>query len=823
MMMFRPETPLHREIQVETCYTATTMDVKSLETLELPLILDRLVSHAAFSASKELARVLKPSNDLHEARRRQAETTEARKLLSVKTDLTIGGAHDVRPQAMAAVRGAVLEPNQLLDLKSTLIAARTLRRQFDKTGDTFPVLATLALDLVPLPGLIDSITKVLDDRGEILDSASDKLAAIRRDLRVVHDRLLGKLQRLLGDPKIAPMLQEPIITQRDGRFVIPLRADFKGKIKSVIHDQSASGATLFIEPLTVVDLNNQLREFQLAERDEIRRILTELSRQVGEQSEAVCQIVEGLGNLDLAFAKGRYAETLKATEPILKAFEPRDDSLHPGSTLRLLAARHPLLDPETVVPIDLVLDPDIYSLVITGPNTGGKTVTLKTAGLLVLMSQCGMHIPALSGSELSVFEAVYADIGDEQSIEQSLSTFSSHISKIIHILEQAGPKSLVVLDELGAGTDPQEGAALARAILSALLERRVTTLVATHYPELKTFAHAKQGIRNASVEFDLQSLRPTYHLIIGLPGRSNALAIARRLGLDGEIVERARKMVSPEELQVEDLLDEIHRQRDVARRERVEAEEARERTLTMEADLARRLEAIDDERLELLQQARSEAGAEVETVQEELGKLRRQLAAAAQPLEALEAIEIELRELEQEVAEPVAHPMVEADLSDRQFRLGDRVRLNTIDADGVITSLSQSQVEVQVGRLRVRARLEELTRYEGAINEDRRGLEPISDRGSRSSSGSGITQAPPLEQDLRGMIVDEALEKLDLRLDAAFLAGLPFVRVIHGKGTGRLREAIRQAMKDNPYVASFEPGKSGEGGDGVTVIHLANK
>jgi DNA mismatch repair protein MutS2 len=336
-------------------------------------------------------------------------------------------------------------------------------------------------------------------------------------------------------------------------------------------------------------------------------------------------------------------------------------------------------------------------------------------------------------------------------------------------------------------------------------------------------AHAKQGIRNASVEFDLQSLRPTYHLTIGLPGRSNALAIARRLGLDGEIVERARKMVSPEELQVEDLLDEIHRLRDVARRERAEAEEARERTQAMEADLARRLEAIDDERLELLQQARSEAGTEVETVQEELRELRRRLAAAAQPLEALEAIEIELGELEDEVAEPVAHPVVETDLSDRQFRLGDRVRLNTINAEGVIMSLSQSQVEVQVGRLRVRARLEELTRYEGAINEDRRGLEPISVRGSRSSTGSGITQAPPLELDLRGMIVDEALEGLDTRLDAAFLAGLPFVRVIHGKGTGRLREAIRQAMKGNPYAASFEPGKPGEGGDGVTVIHLANK
>lgn len=798
------------------------MDAKSLETLELSSILEHLASYAAFSASKELARDLRPTSVLDEARRRQAETSEARTLLSVKTDLTIGGAHDLRPQATAAARGAVLEPTQLLDLKGTLIASRTLRRLFDKLGDSYPALATLASNLVPTPDLIDCITKKLDDRGEVLDTASEKLAAIRRDLMIVHDRLIGKLQRLLGDPKVAPLLQEPIITLRDGRFVIPLRSDFKGKIKSVIHDQSASGATLFIEPLTVVDLNNQMRELQLAERDEVRRILAELSHQVGEQAEAISQTTEALANLDLAFAKARYAEKIKATEPILKAFEARADSAHPGSTLRLLAARHPLLSPETVVPIDLILDPDTFSLVITGPNTGGKTVSLKTAGLLVLMAQCGLHIPSLSGSELSVFDAVYADIGDEQSIEQSLSTFSSHISNIIRILKHAGPKSLVALDELGAGTDPQEGAALARAILSALLDRRATTLVATHYPELKTFAHATHGVQNASVEFDLESLRPTYHLTIGLPGRSNALAIAKRLGLNQTIVELARKMVSPEELQVEDLLDEIYRQRDAARQERAEAEEARERMQEMETDLARRLDAIGEERLELLRQARSEAEEEVETVHEELRNLRRRLAAAAQPLDALESIEEELRELEDEVSEPVVQPVGERSLPDRQFRLGDTVRLNMINAEGVITSLNQSQVEVQVGRLRVRARTDELSRIEKSKEEVEGGQARIVDDGLKIHSGLGMPQAPPLELHLRGLTVDEALEKLELRLDAAFLAGMPFVRVVHGKGTGKLREAIRRALRDNTYVASFEPGKSGEGGDGVTVIRLAN-
>jgi DNA mismatch repair protein MutS2 len=802
----------------KSCYTAFGMDAKSLQTLELPNILNRLATYAAFSASKELARAIRPTDDLDESRRRQAETTEARTLLSMVPDLTIGGAHDMRPQATAAARGVVLEPTQLLDLKSTLIAARTMRRRFDKDQASFPVLAVLAGGLEPLPGLIDAVSRVLDDRGEVLDSASDRLATIRRDLRTAHDRLVGKLQRLLSDPKLVPMLQEPIITQRDGRFVIPLRTEFKGRIKSVIHDQSASGATLFIEPLTVVELNNQLRELQLAERDEIRRILAELSQQVGQQSESIIQTVEALANLDLAFAKARYAEVLRANEPILKPFKPRADSHHPGSTLRLLAARHPLLDPEIVVPIDLTLDSDTYALVLTGPNTGGKTVSLKTTGLLALMAQCGLHLPVVSGSELSVFDAVYADIGDEQSIEQSLSTFSSHISNIIDLLKNASPRSLVILDELGAGTDPQEGAALARAILGILLERQVTTLVATHYPELKMYAHTTSGVSNASVEFDMESLRPTYHLTIGLPGRSNALAIAGRLGLDEEIVERARAMVSPEDLRAEDLLNEIHHQRDMARQDRVEAEQARERAQALEAELARRLGEIDNERVDLLERARLEAEAEVEAVQEQLGDLRRRLAIAAQPLEALEAIESEIETLEDQLAEPISRPTADINLLARSIRPGDRVRLRSINATGVVTDLSPKQAEVRIGRLRIRTRLDELT----PLGEDEPAPEHRRSELRESNVSKGIGPAPPLELDLRGHTVDEGLEELERRLDAAYLAGMPFVRVIHGKGTGRLREAIRQALHGNLYVASFEPGKAREGGDGVTVVRLAN-
>jgi DNA mismatch repair protein MutS2 len=444
--------------------------------------------------------------------------------------------------------------------------------------------------------------------------------------------------------------------------------------------------------------------------------------------------------------------------------------------------------------------------------------------LLSLMAQCGLHIPALSGSELSTFDSVYADIGDEQSIEQSLSTFSSHISNIIDILKGVSSCSLVVLDELGAGTDPQEGAALARGILSFLLERRATTLVATHYPELKVYAHLTPGVRNASVEFDLESLRPTYHLTIGLPGRSNALAIAGRLGLDDDVILRARKLVSPEDLRAESLLDEIHRQRDLIREDREGAEQARKGVQALEAELAARLEAIDTERLELLEQTRVDAESEVEAVREHLRDLRRRLTQAEQPLEDLKEMEAELEDLGEQVVESVSNqisgldlPKRSVDLSEVIFNIGDRVRLRTIDAEGVITGLSQEQAEVQVGRLRVRARLDELilSGESPSMNEHR----PVFVQPQVVSRG--IPQAPSLELNIRGRTVEEGLEELERRLDAAYLAGMPFVRVIHGKGTGRLREAVRRALKDNPYVSSFEPGKAGEGGDGVTVIRLA--
>lgn len=793
------------------------MDGKSQETLELRLILEHLANFGAFSASKALALALTPSDDHELVKRWQKETSEARYLLSINSSLTVGGAHDIRSNTERASRGIMLEPHELLDIKSTVISARNMKRTLEGTAASAPLLAEFVESIGLVPGLVDSISKVLDDRGKIRDNASDKLSRIRQEMRVAKERLTTKLQRMISDPSVVPMLQEPIITQRDGRAVIPLRAEFKGKIEAVIHDRSSSGATLFIEPLKVVDLNNQIRELELTERDEIRRLLAELSSLVGANHEELVGIVEVLAKLDLAFAKAKYAESIAANEPILSEWRAKDHAVHPGSTLRLIAARHPLLDPEEVVPLDLVLDEETYALVITGPNTGGKTVALKTTGLLALMTQCGLHIPAESGSEISVFDGIYADIGDEQSIEQSLSTFSSHISNIIGIQKLVTSQSLVLLDELGAGTDPQEGAALAKAILSLFLEKKVTTLVATHYPELKAFAHTTPGVRNASVEFDLDSLSPTFHLTIGLPGRSNALAIAARLGLDSEIVEMAKESISPEELSAESLLDEIHRQKDATREALAAARDAQEGAERTREQLLARLAAIDEERITILSEARAESQENVEALQGEIAALRRRLAQAAQPLKILEDIKEEVDDLELDLADPVFEVGSVEGTASGDLHLGDQVHIRTIGANGVITELGSGSAEVQVGRLRIRAKLEELSRT-GSEPVERR--EVVGKASSRRDVIERSIQAPPLELDIRGRRVDEALDELEKRLDAAFLAGMPFIRVIHGKGTGKLRGAIRSALKRNEFVASFQTGHPNEGGDGVTVVKL---
>jgi len=841
------------------------MDTKTLNVLEYSKIFGRLSNFCDFSASKELAQAIRPTAHLNEAQRLLAETTEARFLLSTR-DLTIGGSHDIRPSADLAARGGTLEAQALLDIKSTLIACRELKKSLlgkaeskeqtvpekamsrkerlrkkaeedaqPKEAHPFPHLAEIAIGLPDTYGLVDAISRVLSERGEVLDSASQKLGNIRREKKISHDRMMSKLQKYITDSKTVSMLQESIITQRDGRYVIPLRAEFKGRIKSVIHDQSSSGATLFVEPLAVVELNNAIRELELAERDEELRVLRELSAQVGEHAQDLIYGIENLAVLDLTFAKAKYAEEIKASEPILheikdlrhqtdKKGQKAQSEVSSLKSLSLMQARHPLLDPATVVPIDIYLNPGIRALVITGPNTGGKTVSLKTVGLLVLMAQSGLHIPAQSGSELPCFESVWADIGDEQSIEQSLSTFSGHLTNIVGILKKADNRSLVILDELGAGTDPQEGAALARAILAHLLERGITTFVATHYPELKTYAHGTEGVVNASLEFDIQTLRPTYKLTIGLPGRSNALAIATRLGLNPEIVSAARNEVNPENIRADKLLDDIRKERNRTGREREKTVKARKKTEELNRELETRLEAIEDERREVLEKARAEAELEVAVLKRNIESLKKQLKGARQPLEALKKVEEKVEKIEERVEAPVERrPRTE----DRRYpkgtmpssvrsplSLGERVTVSTLNADGVVTALGESDAEVRVGSLRIRAKLSDLQRKQ-TTDDIQQTIETPAVHHPPS-----VAQSPGLELDLRGQISEDALDMLDSYIDQAYMAGLPFVRIIHGKGTGKLRQVVRDALRQSPHVKSFEEGGPKEGGEGVTVAMI---
>ncbi|MCL4528382.1 MAG: endonuclease MutS2, partial [Chloroflexi bacterium] len=610
------------------------MDSKTLHVLEYPKILTRLAGFCDFSASADLANTLQPTSNYEEAKRLLAETSEAGFLLTTH-DLSIGGAHDIRPAADLTARGGVLDPQSLLDIKSTLISCRALKKSLEKSADDSPRLSAIAVGLPESHGIIDAITRVLSERGEVLDSASDKLASLRRQVKVARDRLMSRLQRYLTES--ASKLQELIITQRDGRYVIPLRAEFKGSIKAVVHDQSSSGATLFVEPLPVVELNNEVRELELAERDEERRILAELSAQIGTHRDELTYGVENLAVLDLAFAKAKYSVEMHGNEPILNKtdhgssrMEKNSTINHPPCSINLIHARHPLLDPNTVVAIDVDPAPGTRAIVITGPNTGGKTVSLKTVGLLALMAQSGLHIPAQSGSELACFHDIFADIGDEQSIEQSLSTFSGHITNIIRILKKIDHRSLVIFDELGAGTDPQEGAALARAILSRLLERGATTFVATHYPELKTFAHSTEGVVNASLEFDIKTLRPTYKLTLGLPGRSNALLIAQRLGLDEKLIAAAKAEISPDDLRADKLLDDIRKERNRTSRAGEKLEKARERLESQTRELDKRLEKIEDERREILAKARAEGELEAAVLKQNMESLKQQLKKAGQ-------------------------------------------------------------------------------------------------------------------------------------------------------------------------------------------------
>lgn len=814
---------------------------RHLTTLEFPKILERLVRYTTFSASQALALALRPSSYLAELHGWQTETSEADRLLSVKPNLGIGQADDIRPLAAQARRGFILLAPDLLRIRQTLIAARELQRTISRLAEDYPRLADIAGRIEPCAGLVNEIGNVIDDRGEVKDSASPELARIRRELEIAHHRLMEKLNRIISSTQFSQYLQEALITQRGGRYVVPVKADFKGRIQGVVHDQSASGATIFVEPLTTVELNNRWRKLQLDEADEIQRILAELSGLVGQHERYLIHTVAALAEIDLALAKAKFGHALNAVEPTLfelTAEQPDSPERPPHPGLHLLAARHPLLDPASVVPIDVSLPEGTRMLVITGPNTGGKTVSLKTVGLLAAMAQAGLRIPAAEGSSLPIFNYILADIGDEQSIEQSLSTFSAHMTNIVQILGRCDHRSLVILDELGAGTDPVEGSALARAILTDLLQRQATTFVATHYSELKAFAHATPGVANASMEFDLESLSPTFRLRLGLPGASNAFAIAQRLGLAGDLIEVARNMVGENSRQVEVMLAEIKTEVEAARsvRRQTEAELAEAEAIRGERE--RRLAEVDAERREILNSARADARREIKTVRQELKELKEKVEAelaelrnaanlaatsqarrakpAAAPAEsaAADLVEVEAK-LDTLAAGLVTEtePVTPAPLPPKlkgPIEPGDKVLVQQFGTLGEVVAIQNKQAEVQLGHFRTIVPLAEVELRE------KRTVAEISVRITAPP-----VESPGFELDLRGQVTEEALHQLDQYLDQAFLARLPWVRIIHGKGSGVLRQAVREELRNHPLISTYRPGDEGEGGEGVTVARLA--
>jgi DNA mismatch repair protein MutS2 len=838
---------------------------QTLETLEFPKVRQHLARHAAFSVSRDLALNLTPSVDMVEVRRRLRLTDEARRLLNETPDVTIGGARDVRPAVGLARRGGVCDAATFLEIAATLASGRRLRAMLQKLDpEIFPLLREIAANLPLLPEIEDAIERAIGDDGQVLDSASPKLARLRTEVRTAFNRLQEKLHNLIlshGDA-----LQEPIITVRNGRYVLPVKATHRRAVRGLVHDQSASGATLYIEPLTVVDLNNAWRELQLAEQEEVERILAELSTQVGDHADAIVTGVEALAMLDLALAMARYAAAMRCVMPeIVDAPSSPDEPL-----LRLTAARHPLIDPQKVVPIDMRLGGPFRILLITGPNTGGKTVALKTTGLLALMAQAGMHIPAAQPSRLPVFKQIFADIGDEQSIEQSLSTFSSHMTNIIRILralegdpgganaeastrdqalrEAEHPSNqrtlnvsampapahtdrlpaLVLLDELGAGTDPVEGSALARAIIERLLNLGVLGVATTHYAELKAFAYATPGVENASVEFDVETLAPTYTLTIGLPGRSNALAIAARLGLSPDLIERARATMAREDVQVEDLLAGIHRERAAAAAELQRAAEVRADAEKYRERLAAELHEFEARRSETWQAARDAIEAELRQARSEVRRLRDEFRSVSVSRQWLEEAERRLQEARASLPEtppgkPAEHTAmtVVVEQGPRPLRPGDVVRVRSVGLTGEILSIDEEEqtAEVQVGGFRMQADLAELTREKRGNGEEGQPVRPMYESRGTSPAPRDVS----IELDMRGWRAADVRDRLDRYLNDAYLAGLPWVRIIHGKGTGALRQAVRDLLKEHKLVASFSSASAVEGGEGVTIARLQER
>jgi len=785
------------------------MDERTLRVLELDKILRALEERCVTELAKELARSLFPSVDVEEVRRRQRETSDARRRLERFGAPPLGGISDIRPILERAQQGLTLEPQELLTVARTLERATDLKLWMLKV-DLNDSLRLHAERICDHAKLIARIRWCIGDDGQVLDRASDELSSLRRRIKTVQQRMQQKLHDLLRDPSITKFLQEPYYTIRDGRYCLPVRAEFRQQVPGIVHDKSSSGMTLFIEPEPLVEMGNELRMLQADEEREVARILRDLTTDVVSELPSIAQTLDAVRRIDFAFAKGKLSQDLRAYEP----------ELNTDGVIKLRRARHPLLHFQGfVVPIDFELGEKFDVLIITGPNTGGKTVTLKTVGLLTLMAQCGLHVPAAEGAKICLFRQIFADIGDEQSIEQSLSTFSSHMSHIAKMLARADDRTLVLLDELGAGTDPTEGAALAKAILLFLHRKGAKVVCTTHHSELKHFAFRQPRFENASVLFDPETLRPTYQLVIGIPGQSHAIDIARRLGVPTEVIREAKQQLPRDRRETEELITQLTEERQAAERMRSEWEQRLRELERREAELRERERKLREEEQRVLAEARRQAEALVKRVEgqaEELLKLLRKQLSSPQPFLPSE-VRQKIRQLWQQLPSPVQPPqdLGSQPAANLQFSVGSTVRIRDIGVVGKVVAVDNDgkEVQVDVGGMRVWVATAK--------------LEPVAEAPPLTPTQAEVAAvrvkkmvSVPTELNLLGKRVDEALEAVEKFLDDALLAGHKVVRIVHGKGTGKLRQAVHDYLRSHPQVRAFELAPLHEGGDGVTIAYL---
>lgn len=783
------------------------MNRRVLQVLEFHKIVGMLMRQTSTQMGKELAEALHPASRLDEVRQALAATEEGRTVYRLKGLIPLGGIRDIRQAVKRAAVGGMLEAKELLDVADTLMAGRRLRKFLFDLADQhpIPILKSLADELFELRDLEEEIRFAIDNNAEVTDHASPELKSVRNEIRQTQAKVRDKLDSILRSPEYQKMMQDAIVTVRNDRYCIPVKAEYRGAFGGIVHDQSSSGATLFVEPSAVVQLNNRLRELEVKERREIERILARLTARVGGEAEVLQRGLGALARIDFIVAKANLAHEMKAVNP----------EVNDRGRIRLKKAVHPLLDRDKAVATDIRLGDDFNLLVITGPNTGGKTVTLKTVGLLTLMAMAGLHIPADEGSEVSVFDEVFADIGDEQSIEQSLSTFSSHMKNITQILEKADFRSLVLLDELGAGTDPAEGAALAQAILDFLRKRGARIVATTHYSELKAYAYSQPEAINASVEFDVETLRPTYRLLIGVPGRSNAFAISERLGLRKEIIEDAKSRMNREYAQVDDLIRRLEINRLQAEKERREAEAVRKEAEALRERFEEERERLWRERERMMERAEEEAREIVKKAEREAREVIRELRRIREREQAnfkeheLIGLQKKLEEAVPARREPHIQRKAKAAREVKEIRAGDEVQVLSLNQKGTVLEAGPDEAYVQIGSMKIKIKRSDLEKLEEKKQQDTRGIvKRKSDEPTR------------LELDLRGATVEEAVYEIDRYLDHAVMAGLSQVSIIHGKGTGALRAGVQEFLKTHPQVRSFRIGEHGEGHTGVTIVTL---